>query len=252
MKRISFSILLLTLLFAGCTKELKTFEGAPVVYFNYPVNGGGPAGSGLSQSALISFAFGSITLTDSVVPILVRVSGAPANVDRKYSLVLVDSLTTAELSTHYQFVQTDFTIQAGKLWDTAYLKLNRTADMADSTFSIYMALEPNENFGTNLQFKVNGTAKFNAVQYQVQVNDILKKPRYWLDHYLGTFSKEKLYLMSEMLVIPLDKMENTITIAELVYYGKFMQRYLNEKKAAGETIYEADGTTAMTMGPGSQ
>ncbi|WP_315815442.1 hypothetical protein [Paraflavitalea speifideaquila] len=57
--------------------------------------------------------------------------------------------------------------------------------------------------------------------------------------------------MSDLMGIPVDRLNTTITIAELIYFGRFMQRYLNEQKAAGNIIKEEDGSD-MIMGPSVQ
>jgi hypothetical protein len=46
-------------------------------------------------------------------------------------------------------------------------------------------------------------------------------------------------------------MDTNISIAETLAYGKFMQRYLNEQKAAGNLILDEDGQP-MNMGSAAQ
>ncbi|MNL27129.1 hypothetical protein D3C87_1486980 [compost metagenome] len=71
---------------------------------------------------------------------------------------------------------------------------------------------------------------------------------------MGAFSRKKLFLMAEVAEIKnLGDLDNTTitTIPKTIYYGTFMQRYLNEMKAAGKTIYEDNGSE-MIMGPSVQ
>jgi hypothetical protein len=91
----------------------------------------------------------------------------------------------------------------------------------------------------------------NFINYRWFINDIIKKPTRWLDFYLGTFSRKKLNLMVEVLNVDPQYMDTNISIAETLAYGKFMQRYLNEQKAAGNLILDEDGQP-MNMGSAAQ
>lgn len=232
---------------AGCTKDLKTYDGKPVVYFQYATET--VAGRALTDSTIISFAYSAVTRTDSIIALPIKVTGLSAATNRTYQLAVAPASTAT--SKHYEFVNTDFTIGAGKYLDTVYIKLHRTTDMLSSTFVILLNLQANENFGVDVQSKlVTSSTAVSTIIQTIKVNDILKQPKYWLDYYLGPFSRKKLYLMSDILGITIDKLDVSASVAELVFYGKFMQRYLNEQKAAGTPILEDDGTP-MTMGPGS-
>ncbi|MNL07062.1 hypothetical protein D3C87_1277220 [compost metagenome] len=80
------------------------------------------------------------------------------------------------------------------------------------------------------------------------MNDILKKPFRWQDSYLGVFSRKKLLLMVEIVDADPAYIDGSPSIGVLQAWGKYMQRYLNDQKVAGNIIREADGTE-MIMGP---
>jgi hypothetical protein len=246
------SIVALVTLLAGCTKDIRNYDGPPAIYFQYAVTARETySGAPLLDSSVITFAYSQTSVADSIIMLPIRTTGYAASIDRTYILNVADS-STAQAGIHYEIINSDYTIKAGKFNDTVYIRLHRTADMLDSTFVLHLDLKANENFVLDVKQKVtSGTQYVRTVHHTVKVNDILSKPKYWLDAYLGTFTRKKLYLMSAMLDIPLDKLNNTITVAEVVYYGKFMQRYFNEQKAAGTPILENDGTL-MVMGALSQ
>lgn len=246
-------IIIVAGLLSGCEKDIKTYDGKPQVYFLYASQPRLTYGDEISDSTIISFAYAPVHITDSVIILPVKATGMIMSTDRSYRLKVNDS-STAKPGKHYEIFKTDLTINAGRLTDTLYIKLLRTPEMLTESFNIYLELEANEHFEVDLVKKrtpAGGTNTVSTIRHRIMVNDILRKPMYWIDGYLGSFSRKKLYLLSEMLEIPIDRLNSTITIPEVMYFGRFMQRYLNEQKAAGNTIKEADGTD-MIMGPSVQ
>lgn len=234
---------------AGCTKDLKTFNEKPVVYFQAAVEARDATGQ-LFDSTVVTFAYASASLKDSVVTVGIKVTGAPAAEDRPFALKVLDS-STAVAGKHYDIVS-PMVIPAGKVTTQLQIKFHRQPEMLTTPFQVYLALTANEHFGTDLLVKNLSGGKFVfTTWHRVKADDILARPMYWLDTYLGTFSRKKLYLMSEILEIPINKLNTSVTVAEVNFYGKFMQRYLNEQKANGNTIKEDDGAD-MLMGPSVQ
>ncbi len=114
------------------------------------------------------------------------------NTDRAYVLKTNDS-STAIAGQHYEIVNSDLTIAAGKLTDTVYIKLKRTPDMLTTSFNIYLELKGNENFNVDYTRKLTsagGNKSVSTTWHRVMVNDILRKPNYWLDTFLGVFSRK--------------------------------------------------------------
>nr|WP_121269563.1 DUF4843 domain-containing protein [Pedobacter schmidteae] len=247
---IAMFLLLCTALVA-CKKELKTYDGLTGIYFAPAVDTRNYVGV---DSTAISFAFAKASLMDSVMKLVVRVSGEPVNRERGFKLS-IDPTSTAIVGQHYEILNSGFVIPANKVADTLKIKMKRTTDMLSQTFTIRLKLEANENFDTPMQDRVINTVtgkKLSFITHTIWVNDIVKKPKAWLDDYLGPFSRKKLFLLAEVAEIKNigDLDDYVITsISKLNYYGAFMQRYLNEMKANNKTIYEADEKTEMIMGP---
>ncbi len=102
-----------------------------------------------------------------------------------------------------------------------------------------------------MKYRMVSNRQVSLVSFRWFANDIIKKPARWLDTYLGTFTRKKLLLMAQVLGFEPAYLDASVSIVEMTAYGKFMQRYLNEQKAAGNTVYEDDGSE-MTMGPSVQ
>lgn len=247
MKYTLFILIIGTL--AGCAKDLKTFNERPVVYFQNAVEAKDNTGQ-LYDSTVITFAYAAASLKDSLVTVAIKVTGAPAAEDRPFILKVLDS-STAVAGKHYDIVS-PMVIPAGKVTAQLQIKFHRQPEMLMQPFQIYLALAANEHFGTDLLVKNLGGGKFvYTTWHRVKADDVLARPMYWLDTYLGTFSRKKLYLMSEILEIPINKLNTSASVAEVNFYGKFMQRYLNEQKSNGNIIKEDDGSD-MVMGPSVQ
>ncbi|MFT3823530.1 MAG: DUF4843 domain-containing protein [Chitinophagaceae bacterium] len=246
-----YLLVLIAAMSTACTKGLKTFDGTPVVYFQYAVDiKDGNYPELFYDSSIVTFAYAPAAQKDSVLMLTVKISGDTASVDRQYKLLINDS-STAKAGKHYDIINSDFTVRAGRVLDTVYFQLHRIPEMTTQSFNIYVELQANENFGVDVEAKRPGsstTTWVKTTRHRIKVDDILNKPKYWIDGYLGTFSRRKLYLMSDVLDIPNDKLNNTIAVADVNFYGKFMQRYLNEQRSLGNVIKEDDGSD-MIMGP---
>ena len=248
MNKLFFNILGLTILtiLLSCEKELHKYEGKPAVYFNE--TGRLPAFSSevLRDSTIMSFSLAKAQ--DSIVDMVVTTTGAKQDTDRPYILV-INTNSDAIDGTHYEILNKSFSIKKNQLSDTVKIKFFRKADMQNKTFLLSFDLLENENFSTEMKYRVlTATKKKNSlVNYRWFINDIIKKPGRWLDGSFGVFTRKKLLLMAEILGIEPAYLDTSVSIAETYAYGKFMQRYLNEERAAGRTIYEENGSE-MVMG----
>lgn len=238
---------LFLLLFASCKKEsIMTYQGTNDVYFraNY-VNS--------VDTGIVSFGFALTSVKDSIVKIPIAVMGQVSKEARSVKIIVADS-STAIAGTHYDALP-DFKIGAGRTVDTLLLKVHRTPDLQQKGVTIVLALMDNNEFATNMKTKTTNSitgAYFSFIKYRINLNDIFEKPKYWYEPYVGTFSRKKVYLMSQVLgITPQQINEVTSSSTSLGtenYYGRAVQIYLNQQKAAGTPVYEDDGTTLMAMG----
>lgn len=244
MKKIFFYCVFPIVFLTACKKQgLITYNSDNSIYFaqtilSTPVN-----------SATISFAFAGGNTLDSVIRLYVAVTGTTTAQDRPYSLVVDKDSSTAKAGVHFVEPAVTQSIKAGTVRDTVYLKLLRTADMLDSNFTIIFRLKPNEQFNTAMEFKmISASRRLNYTVYTVNVNDVLQKPARWVDGYVGVFTRKKLLLMCELLNITPTYLDKDASVADMNFYGRFMQRYLNQMAANGNPVFEINGSR-MVMGP---
>ncbi|WGQ10076.1 DUF4843 domain-containing protein [Pedobacter gandavensis] len=251
---IIIAVLLLSVAFTACKKGLNTYEGTAGIYFRLATlqfsNNPG------RDSTAISFSYAKAAVKDSLIAIPVQISGARSPEEREFKLT-IDPKTRAIAGTHYEILNQRFVIPANGTEQYIFINVHRTTDMLSNNFLLVLNLEENEHFGTPMKDRlVNATTgkRLSFIKHTIWMNDILKKPAAWLDAYLGPFSRKKLFLLAEVAEIPnIGDLDNTglTSIGKVQYYGTFLQRYLNDMRASGKTVYEDDGKE-MVMGPSVQ
>lgn len=224
-----------------------TYSGLASIYFQDVARVERP----LPDSTLLSFSFTS--KYDSIQPILIAVTGMPIAEDRTYALAILDS-STAVAGIHYDALPQQFTIKKNAVNDTLRIHWRRTPDMKEKAVSLVLALQDNENFVVNMKEQLlnatTGQTK-SYTKYRITTHDMITKPSYWLEGMSGTFSSKKFLLMVDILGVSSEYLMNLAIPSEWAAFSQMTQRYLNEQRAAGTIIYEADGTD-MIMGPNSQ
>jgi hypothetical protein len=258
MKKIKTIIALTSLLgvFAACKKDkLLTYDGsANSIYYAYT-----DQSNNKMDTTAFTFGFTPVAVTDSILKIPVLVTGQASSKDRVYN-VLMDTGTTAVAGKHYRLPST-FIFHANRLRDSLPVTLLRSADLQTKAVTLRLTLKPSADLQTNLKTlmtNVGDTLKLTT--FKLNISDMLVAGQYWagsFQPYFGTFSVKKVQLINQVTGMPL----NYITIvglydlnfsSRMVYYAINMANYLAAQKAAGHTVYEADGVTPMTMGAAYQ
>lgn len=253
MKKNIIQLIALAIIALGlsCEKPLKNYEGKDSIYFNEARRLPAYSGEVLKDSSVISFSL--VKVQDSLVNMVITTTGAKSTEDRPYNLV-VNAASTAKEGIHYEILNKNYIIRKNQLMDTVKIRFLRKADMQASNLLLSFDLLANERFDTEMIDKVINTTtgkKTSFVNYRWFVNDIIKKPGRWLDSYFGPFSRKKLLLMATILNFEPVYLDASVSPGESLAYGKYMFRYLNEQKLAGNTILEDDGSV-MVMGSAVQ
>lgn len=243
--------LLLFLAAASCKRsEIPLYSGTSGIYFE--VYKEMVAGSfWRSDTSIVTFAYHPAK-TDTIYALTVRVKGDTVSSNREFQIKIIDTAAnSAKPGIHYEALPSSITVPAGKALTYILVKLLKHPDMQLQTFSICIELQENGNFKTDLpQLYVPESKKYvSATRHTILVDDALAKPKYWLDGYLGPYSRKKYTLLCSVLDIPVATLNNTISVGTVKYYGNFMKTYLNDEAAAGRIVYENDGTV-MKMGDG--
>ncbi|MGX5816845.1 DUF4843 domain-containing protein [Chitinophaga lutea] len=236
----------------SCAKdEPDTFSGKGDVYF---YNFAAGAAVQTTDSLAFTFAFAKGSLQDSVINVAFRATGPVSATDRQIKLS-VTAATSAIAGKHFEALPANITLHAGRVTDTFQLRLLRTADLKTTPVVLELELQPNENFGTQLQYRITNPltgARYHYTTYRIIISDILVKPISWIDGYFGTFTAKKLFLMCGLVGISPDYLNvPNLSLPERTYFATFTHRYLLEQAAAGHPILEDDGSP-MTMGSAVQ
>jgi len=236
------------LLFACKKSTIPTYSGPVAVYFN-----------NTSDSSKITFAYDHLTKQDSIIRVRVFTTGPLANNDREFKLTIIDSNTTAKKDVNFSVLTDRFVIKAGETFANIAFKLYRSPDMVSKTYLINLLLEPNENFTTDDSWEwINLTLKTrrNLIRYTITFDDIFAQPKNWHPDNFGQFTRTKLNMINAFFEIDLPQWNiqgagSTYLPTTWGVFAKVFQRYLNDEKAAGRTIYDEDGSE-MAMGKGAQ
>lgn len=227
--------------------DLTTYSSNDSIYFSPSVEGA--VATNPFDSLFYSLGLVPNSFTDSLISIPVKVMGKVVDYDREFSVELSAGSTAVE-GTNFEFAN-DLLIPAGQIAAEVQIRLFKTPDILEDTVNIGLRLLSNEHFGTDMQNDFNelGEKELSHIDFDVYLTAVITQPRYWFAPYLGDFSVKKILLMAEILDIdPLIFTKPGISVSQMNYFGVVMKRYLESQKAAGNTIYEEDGSE-MVMGP---
>lgn len=250
--KLCIHLLVFSIAFNSCQKAaVLNFDGPASIYFyesNRPLKHQGEL---LRDYSLVEFS--QIQSKDTVKAIVLATISKPAVHDRPY-LLEIDPSSTAILGQHYTLLNKDFLIRKNQSLDTLYIRWHRTRDMQEAILSLKLLLKANTHFNTELQeSKADPRTGLTTsyIQHDVRVHDMIPKPIYWLDDHFHTFSSKKFLLFCAVFSMEPLYFINLRDAGEMMAMAKVMQRYLNDQKAAGKTIYELNGEE-MRMGNEAQ
>ncbi|MCR8668919.1 DUF4843 domain-containing protein [Aestuariibaculum sp. M13] len=256
MKKIILYItfLCIGLVMLSCEEDkLPTYSAKDSIYYTWPLEGyTTDVYLSYTDSLGSTFAFQPDEVKELVFDLKVSVQGHVTDYDREVK-VKVSEASTAIEGVHYSLPE-KIVFGANKKSDFIPVTFYKTDDMKDNSYNLILELQESKDFAVDMKDKVvdeltQETLSFSV--FQLTINNIIREPSFWNWYWLGDFSERKMLLMSEVLDIPLDYYDVTDDYAEMKYHAVYMQRYLNEKEKAGETIYEEDGN-AMVMGSNAQ
>lgn len=190
MKRILSIIVLAGIvgaLVSGCNKntDLKLYTNDPAIYFYQGTN------SVSMDSSSFNFVLLPVNQTVDTVYVSLRIMGFPADKDRVVNVRVNDS-TTAQQGV--QFKVGPAVVHAGNYVDSFPVYVYRTADMADSTFNVYL------NVDTSADFKL-GYQEY--LWYVLSITDRVVPPNwsYTFSSTFGAYSNVKFRFMVSVLQV---------------------------------------------------
>lgn len=219
------NLLILVLCFiiaAGCRKNSLDagYQGKPAV---------GMAGTlipnATGDSAIISFGVVPAVKIDSTVRIAVRITGDIASVDRNFTVVVVDTATTARPEEYV--LPAAFIVPAGKTEASFPLIIKRSARLKTAAVRLMLTVKEDAGF---VRGPVHGRFSPN---FKVIWNDRLVRPASW-SAVFGTYSDKKFQIIIEQTGyidfsgLPTGVLYNILTIVQQ-YVFNYNQTYPNDK-----------------------
>lgn len=276
-KKILLFLLGALILFASCKEdEIDVFSGESNVFFSltrWKVSQGTSFGATYSleyplagrvyteewtgirtsrDSINCSYALDFTWQDLDTVFIPVSVIGAVTDYDRTVKYEITGEGDAVE---GRDFKVLEAMVPANKPVGAIVVEIDRNS-IKDTVYSACFTLLPNNEFQTNyksIQRSDIDTAKVDVRKFKLKMSDLLEQPSRWypnLNNYFGAYSRKKLYLVAEITGGDLNKLYTFEVKDEPTVFGwaKVLKFYLAEQKAAGNTIYDEDGTE-MSAGP---
>lgn len=276
----------------SCHKELDTYDGENGIYFDTEYNGAQTLSDtidvswGMKNSSVISQEIGLVVrLFGHTAPVdrafEIVIEEAPTYVsqykpssgnedDDDDSVVITppEEDTTvptepAESGVDYVIGGTTFVIPAGAAQVTIPVSLMRRDDLHLCKRSFKVRLIENTSlkflYSRSLpEYDAEGNLSWRPMDFQrvIRMDESFPMPTWWFvrgQPYFGDWSQKKAMLICDVMNIDRERwMADELQPGYLRFCGQYMQQYLNEQKALGNTIYEDDNETEMEMGYQSQ
>jgi hypothetical protein len=241
MKKITIIGLLLIMLGYSCKKsDPPVYNTSDNIYFDFTPT----VKDDKVDSLIYSFAYSPGKEQDTIL-IPVRISGMRQARDRKFSVGIVDTSTTAIASLHYKPLEKEYTIPADSgILLLPIIVLNIDSALKTKSVKLSLALQASSDFG--ISFKEIRTGF-------IKLSNRLEKPLWW-DVWisdLGTYSrvKHEIFIRASgttaLSASQADYMETPKTLYYIRRYKSFLQdpfKWVADYPEAGYVItLNADG-----------
>lgn len=223
MNKLYLLFLLVVLTTYGCSQQdIPTYDDLTsdrYVYFNRAE----------SDSTETSFFF--FPGQDEIrYPIAVRCTGAGLK-DETFKLAVVEKYTTAPPDTYE--IPLDPVMRAGRGIDTCWMTFKKTDLLNTTKVRLVVQLEESDDF------------LVGRTEYRVAIfwfHNIIAKPAWWdsnfATRYMGNYSDKKYQLFLDVVNVDLTGANDSAKR----HYSLIFKKYLKDRKEAGDTVYEKDGT----------
>lgn len=240
-------------LFACKQDTLELYHGKDAIYFQ-----GAVVSDIYTPKEIGNFSFGYLEpeITLATHRIIVNAMGKSVSHDRPYTL---DILPESDLvkGRDFDFEDPSFVIKAGQLKDTVQLVLHRTAELKEKDRFLYVKLNSNEHFSTEMNSQLVGSGETEETRYFTQysfyANDIQGTPYFWdplrsntantVIGYLGTFSGKKFKLLVDYFDLNFDEVTAIgygPAAVTILAWSSGLKAYLDEMQAVGTPILDED------------
>lgn len=230
----------------SCTDSLETYSGEAGIYFAMRVES-----SAVNTDTLYcetsSLPFIVTDADRAVFNLKVKILGAVSDRDRQISIEVVPEETDA-LAEDYDPLLPGYTLPAGAVFGNIPITFHRTASLEGQERRLTVRLIGNNDFALPITLWKNSSDEYvNVVKHTIIISDKYVQLPGYAEGYFGPFSEKKMKLLLEVLGLEISDFNEEMPYTQAKAYGQKFDRYLKEQKAAGNTIYEDDGTE-MTAG----
>ena len=215
--------------FLGCEREsLSPYSGANYIQFvkNLSVD---------SATVLFPMLMSTpegVTCDSNIIVSLAML----CDKETEYKISVDTKFTDAVEGTHFRLPERT-AFAAGATKDTISIRFLRTEEMKNRSYRLVLRVENNEHFSV-------GQAQYQY--YVFRITDQVSQPTWWnttmINYYLGAYSEKK-----HRLLIYFGK-PNTLDQNGSITAASRLKVYLQQQKNVGNTVYEEDGVTEMTVG----
>lgn len=230
----------------SCTDSLETYSGEAGIYFAMRVES-----SAVNTDTLYcetsSLPFIVTDADRAVFNLKVKILGAVSDRDRQISIEVVPEETDA-LAEDYDPLLPGYTLPAGAVFGSIPITFHRTASLEGQERRLTVRLIGNNDFALPITLWKNSSDEYvNVVKHTIIISDKYVQLPGYAEGFFGPFSEKKMKLLLEVLGLEISDFNEEMPYTQAKAYGQKFDRYLKEQKAAGNTIYEDDGTE-MTAG----
>lgn len=251
----------------GCEESLDTYEGESGIYFDTKADDNSVM---LTDTVTVHWGLKNADITSQTVKLRVKLFGNTASVDRKFSiLVETDPGDTyaAEAGIDYIEPPLEYTMKAGEAETVIEVEVLRRHNLQDNPRRLRISLVETPElkflFSRAVGY-VNEAGETLSrpldLQRVIYMDESFPIPGWWYycgDAYFGDWSMTKSALICEVMGIDREDwvdtnaLVNSLSQGYLKFCGRYMQKWLEEQAAQGNTILDEDGSP-MVMGPDSQ
>lgn len=233
-----FMLLVLLVAGYGCESEYEDYSGTDAIYMN-------------ETTDTTRFSFTYVDVDRQVQEIKIKTIGQVYDYDRAVNLRITP--VNAVEGVDFELLADQYVVKAGENSLVVPIVMIRTGALQKEEKVIDMELLENEHFKTYYDYGSGDRVtwvKTNRLKQTLIFSEFMnQRPATWDPYVLGTFSQKKFNLICNEMGIAREKfLDSKFMSYRTNYIASYMKKYLAEQKAAGNTIYEEDGVTEMTMG----
>lgn len=191
------TIIVLLLFMCGCEKEVNTYNGNDIIFFEVK-----PYGT-ITDSTYYTFAYEEEEIRDTLVNIHIQIAGQLKNYDRKVDIEIDCPDPEVRKGVQFDFNPDTCYIRTNSTGLDLSIRVKRFPEMTDKIYAFGIRLLENEYFLTTNKKQITdpiNNLSVDLLYHRILFSDILERPvESWFeeDSYFGTFSRKKFLLICE-------------------------------------------------------